>query len=436
MTQEAKEVGARLSATWRRRACHWRGDPSSSRQAHMLVGSGRALTFIAVRGSFSPPRLRSPSCLYRQPTTMSRSSASLSTSVPPHGSPATLRVCTYNCLSSHLGGPDWFTACHTDDLKPSTRLQRLLAKLEVEIAKDAVICLQEVSMTWSGTLVSFFAQRGYQWVGHLYGEFRNNYMGVGIAWPSRRWIPTDVNIVRVGDTLPRIRAPPRPKGFAGLVARLRDTYARVRQALTGDRPPMDDWTASQRRFNALVVAHLRCVRSGVNVAVACYHMPCAYYQPGLMTIHAAAAAQKSITLAGSTPLVLCGDWNIKPDSAQYAMLTTGALDVPTGHPALPVLPAGMAREAFKFTVPKQLRSAYAESHAGQEPDWTNWAVIKEQPEFIETLDYIFVTSDIQVLSADDLPHRSTVQGPLPNATEPSDHIMVCADLRVYPPEGV
>jgi mRNA deadenylase 3'-5' endonuclease subunit Ccr4 len=64
--------------------------------------------------------------------------------------PATVRVVTYNVLSSHLGGPDWFTSCAREDLVPSTRLARVLDKLEVEMAKDAVICLQEVSMSWTG----------------------------------------------------------------------------------------------------------------------------------------------------------------------------------------------------------------------------------------------------------------------------------------------
>jgi hypothetical protein len=37
-----------------------------------------------------------------------------------------------------------------------------------------------------------------------------------------------------------------------------------------------------------------------------------------------------------------------------------------------------------------------------------------------------------VLSADDMPHRTAIQGPLPNASEPSDHLLLAANLRVYP----
>lgn len=284
----------------------------------------------------------------------------------------------------------------------------------------------------AGALVTFFAQRGYQWVGHLYGDFRNNYMGVGIAWPTRRFVPVGVDILRVGDLLPRVRQPPKPTGLAGLTSRLRETLSRLRLAVSGERPQLDDWAASQRRFNALVVTKLRCVRSNVAFVVACYHMPCAFTQPGLMTVHAAAAAQKALSLSAGTPLLFCGDFNIKPGDAQYAMLTTGALDVPPGHPAMPVLPAGLAPNAFSCTLPVALRSAYAESHGGQEPDFTNFAQVKTEPLFVDTLDYIFCGPGVQVLSADDLPHRSKVHGPLPNASEPSDHIMLAANVRVYP----
>jgi hypothetical protein len=88
------------------------------------------------------------------PTTCAASAMSsrsgLSLSAGGASGPSTVRVVTYNVLCSHLGGPDWFQACKPEDLKPSTRLERVLAKLEVEMAKDSVICLQEVSMTWAG----------------------------------------------------------------------------------------------------------------------------------------------------------------------------------------------------------------------------------------------------------------------------------------------
>ena len=255
-------------------------------------------------------------------------------------------------------------------------------------------------------------------------------MGVGVAYPTKRFVPTQVDILRVGDLLPRPRAP-KPTGMHRWTARVKDMVSRLRQAVSGTRPQMDDYTAAQRRYNALVFAKLQDVRSSTTFAVGCYHMPCAYTQPGFMTIHPAAVAKKASSLASGTPLVLVGDWNFKPGGAQHAMLTTG--QAPTeGDPALPALPAGLSPDAFSCTLPVPLRSAYAECHDGKEPDFTNYAKVKEEATFVECIDYIFVTHGVQVLTADDLPHRSAVQGPLPNASEPSDHLLLAANLRVYP----
>ena len=300
-------------------------------------------------------------------------------------------------------------------------------------APHAVCGALTATATPAGALVPFFAARGYTWVGHLYGEFRNNYMGVGIAFPTRRFVPTQVDILRVGDLLPRPRAP-KPTGLLRYTARLKDFVSRLRQTVSGTRPPMDEWTAAQRRFNALVFAKLQDVRSsGTTFAVGCYHMPCAFTQPGLMTIHAAAVAKKALSLATTgtpTPLVLVGDWNFKPGGAQYVMLTTGQAPK-EGDPARPALPAGLSPDAFSCTLPVTLRSAYAECHDGKEPDCTNYAKVKDDATFVETLDYIFVSEGVQVLSADDLPHRTAIQGPLPNTSEPSDHLLLAANLRIY-----
>ena len=88
--------------------------------------------------------------------------------------------------------------------------------------------------------------------------------------------------------------------------------------------------------------------------------------------------------------------------------------------------------------------------------------MRDEPEFIETLDYIFLSGsageaeldplghDGEVVATADtdkstapgrgahwrvsevlaLPGRSDVQGPFPNASEPSDHIMVASTLEL------
>jgi hypothetical protein len=54
---------------------------------------------------------------------------------------------------------------------------------------------------------------------------------------------------------------------------------------------------------------------------------------------------------------------------------------------------------------------------------------RDEPEFCDTLDYIFISKQIDVKGVKTLLH-SRADGPQPTLTEPSDHLMLAADLVV------
>ncbi len=248
--------------------------------------------------------------------------------------------------------------------------------------------------------------------------------GIALAYKTSKYSAELVDLVRVSDTKPWPR-PPKP---AGLVARASAALAAsaLGRALRSLRPkpPQDDWAYSRNRQNTLVFARLRDARTGGAFCVATYHMPCAFWAPRVMTIHAALAAQRATALAEGAPLVLTGDWNFKPTSAQYELLTRGTLS--REHAEYPAAPAW---ERWRPELPMALRSAYAEAH-GAEPPFTNYAQTRSDPVFVETLDYIFVGAGVQVLDADALPALADVVGPFPTEAEPSDHVLLAATLRV------
>lgn len=194
------------------------------------------------------------------------------------------------------------------------------------------------------------------------------------------------------------------------------------------------------------------------------------------------------------PFVLAGDFNARPDSAVYEFLSRGALGAGTGGMAVGAAESGAETEAdaeasagaaapvtheewplnvvdrrpplggqntangdehcgyWDPSLASPLRSAYAQ-HSGGEPDFTNYAMTKRDAHpFIETLDYIWLstgvtasqiaadegassdghTCDWQVLDVLDMPHRDAHMGTasFPTPTEPSDHIMIGASLRL------
>jgi 2',5'-phosphodiesterase len=343
--------------------------------------------------------------------------------------PLNVRVVSYNVLSNHLCSPQQCPALNPDHCVPASRLSSVLNKLDEEINKKAVICLQEVSYDWAGSLHTHFANRGYHLVTGLYGRKFNGYMGVAIAWPTASMEVLDVNISRLSDTRPEgwPRAPEEDgldkvwKNLKSLV-----TIPLQKVGLLG-RPPLEPWSYSQNRFNVLLTVKLKEKESGLSFCLGNYHMPCAFFAPMVMTIHSEQAARHVQDLAGDLPYILAGDWNIKPQDSQYKLLTTGELD--KEDPGYPPPQFGMEWTPMA----EAMQSAYAVAD-GAEPNFTNYAGPRKLGEdtFIDTLDYIFCGKQWKVVGVKKLQHRDEAGGPFPNLDrdEASDHVLIAADLRL------
>ena len=369
---------------------------------------------------------------------------------------STIRVVSYNVLSSHLGSPDYFTACQPCHLDPAIRLPKVLSKLENEITQGntkAIFCLQEVSHDWAGKFHTFFANHGYHVVSGLYGKKFNGYMGILLAYPTDVYETLDVDISRLSDK--RIGGWPRPVQVEeeevpkedGLFQKVIQTGTNLvrsflwnpaKKLLLGssssyndDYRIIDPWNMSENRFNILLSVGLRERSMKKEFWISNYHMPCAFYAPMVMNIHAEMAAFHIQSLAqddttGRLPYILAGDFNLLPGSSHYRLLTEGTLD--PEDETYPHTKYGMEWKVNdKF---QALRSAYTVKN-GVEPDFTNYAKVKEDEPFIGTLDYIFLSPEWKVTDVDDSQHRSQVNDPpFPNAEEPSDHILIAANLKL------
>lgn len=75
-----------------------------------------------------------------------------------------------------------------------------------------------------------------------------------------------------------------------------------------------------------------------------------------------------------------------------------------------------------------MKSAYKE-RKGEEPKFTNWAQTEGATEaFKDTLDYIFTSSEWKVSDVKPMPLEDEVNGPCPRENEPSDHMLLNAQL--------
>lgn len=345
------------------------------------------------------------------------------------------RVVTYNLLaqplaSHHVGEPS--------ALEEEARFARTVELLSAEIDRASTICLQELTRTWADRLRVVFADRGYTLVASNYGGSSSDYMGVGIAYPPGLRL-RKVLVSRIADGL-QTSAPNRPKkswvaavvtaviavamtmtvatyaiymgaglGLMAFAFGLFLTALMIVAAVKGtdylaNHPkPVDVWAEALRRYNTLVALHLE-GEGGHSYCVATYRMPCVFWSEPVMTLHARAAAGAAGAFARTqeAPLVLAGDWNIRPGTAPYRLLVEGEQPV--------------------------LKSAYLE-HTGAEPEFTNYASIRRKTEpFIDTLDYIFYRGDITVRDVNVLPGIEGFCGPIPTPQHPSDHLMLGAEF--------
>lgn len=292
-------------------------------------------------------------------------------------------------------------------------------------SNNVIFCLQELSHDWAGDAHTWFSNRGYHFITGLYGKKFNGYMGVGVAYPTDAFETVNVDISRLADK--RVGGwpvEPEPSTSTKLWNGVSSLWKVPLKTIGYDTsPPLDHWQISENRFNILLTVTLRDKSSGKTFCIANYHMPCCFYAPMVMSIHSEMAARHLQDLAGEFPYILAGDWNITPDSATYKLLTTGILE--ESDETFPTPKYGME---WSPTI-QAMRSAYAEK-LGEEPDFTNYARIKENDPFIDTLDYIFISKEWKVCSVKELVHREDADGPFPNAKEPSDHVLIAADLEL------
>lgn len=184
-----------------------------------------------------------------------------------------VRVCTYNVLSSAL--TQGHSLCQPEDLAEQPRLKKLCAKLDNEISKNSVICLQEVSQDWIGPLTAYFAQKDYHLTVAQYGTYWNNYMGVGTAFPMKEFQLVEAQFKKPVHSKKWPKAP-QP----GAVQKWMNWAMNWIKVWDWKKKPTPDaWDESYKRWNTMILEKLKCKDTGMEFCVGNYHNPCAFKTP-------------------------------------------------------------------------------------------------------------------------------------------------------------
>lgn len=356
-----------------------------------------------------------------------------------------VRAVTYNVLSTGL------TKGHDVDrsvavLAEPLRWQLLHGQLTSYTSSSPrpVIFLQEVSHSWNGKLMSFFAERGYSWFFSGYADDWSHRMGVGIAVPTEQFEVLSMRVVRPGASIPpRPAGAPAPpsshlwallpfqkeinrffasKWYNALCELFTATKALVIKPPPYQPTPSDNWHNAATRKNEMLIGVLREKDSQAAFVAATYHMPCAFRFPIIMLLHtlacmkilSAAAADAAdvhaplvppseahdLASRRSLPIVFGGDFNLTPSSALYGLLATGSITAAEAEcsDALATLSKGKDTHPFAELMASATACGGFESamHVanGVEPPFTNASLTRiwgpTPQRFTDTLDYVFV----------------------------------------------
>lgn len=365
------------------------------------------------------------------------------------------------------------------NLQAQTRLSRICRKLKTEMDKKSVIALQEVSLEWAGELHAFFASQQYYFVTGLYGRKFDGRMGVGIAFPMTEFTlaGSDIHCLSDNDDVGLGKRRFMATYWKEAADRINQAVSvRLRHKGSGNSfvvstyhmPCLFRMPKTMLIHSALLLRHVQSLAQGDPYAIlGDFNSPPSspiyrYVTCGAEAVAAEIKEMNSLTIVespaaavqtGSSAFFLDTS-NGVPSAGAACQIATGSTNVDEGAAADVIANATNAADAAAVRSDKEivapltpdamasrvtasvpdfpwdivpLRSAYAVFN-GAEPDFTNYAQVRDDPPFIGTLDYIFLSPHWNVKNVRHLEIRQNVRGPLPTAVEPSDHVLISATV--------
>jgi len=375
-------------------------------------------------------------------------------------------VVSYNLLAQPLCDPEDYVLSARTHLEDEFRFRSVCKKLKQHTENLAIIALQELTQDWAEKLIEWFSVRQYRLQVHHYGRPDQGNMGVGIAYPCLIY----ENVDREPIAFRLTEKKPEGWGFLDVISELEPIEEQEAHTLHAPQPtwedlsvkteyrqpamrvrppsphPHDIWSKARWKNNAIMIMNLRRVGNYTDpgILVATYHMPCAFLQPKIMTIHTMLAMHVVQKLASERkiPFVFLGDFNMKPRDPTYVLCTHMAFPMDVQwQPQVPKSDTTWPRNSNdleEFFPLGAVRSAYAEQN-GCEPEFTNYAYKKHNgvaPDeaFRDTIDYIFISKEWSVKKVGELPSVEDVEEKgirsFPCSDRPSDHLLIWAELSL------
>ena len=321
-----------------------------------------------------------------------------------------IKIFNYNILTPNYCYPDKFPLNKPSDLNNNLRYLNIKRKLEDQIKNKSIICLQEVCRKWSNKLELLFNNNDYVYIKSLYGYKGNGYMGIAIAFP-RSYNFLDCKIERLSDRLKIYKK------------KEKDICSKVKDTLFMEDDKESCFVHAKRRLNTVIALKLK-EKTGDDKTpfwVFNYHMPCVFRVPEVMILHINLFKNyvERLTRSGGENCVIAGDFNSRPDTDQYKIMTRGYFkDLDKYFEDYPEF--NINESEFSF------RSVYKEYYE-EEPICTNYSHCEQNGDFKDTIDYFFITKNVKITNVEKLNDTDKF---MPNDEQPSDHFPLYCELEI------
>ena len=325
---------------------------------------------------------------------------------------AKIGIVSYNVLTEKYCNPKSYPKNDKNDLDNKQRKKKIIKLIYSWVKEEKIISLQEVSREFSSELYVFFSENSYYFLYNSYGNEYNGYMGVGIAYPSKKYSLKVCKVKRISEVFENES---RDKNLCEeLMESLKSHFCKKKP---------NSFEKAKWRKNTIVALNLECCSENKKFWVLNYHMPCAFNDDVLMLIHSACISKFIDNILNTCQnCVLCIDMNSQKDSHQYKYLTSGSNEIINELFRKQDSEWGMLYDPSNL-----LKSCYKEVH-GSEPEYTNYSFnSRGTEEFKGTIDYIFLSKKINPYSIKKIEEP---KGLLPNNEEPSDHVPLVCELVI------
>jgi len=341
-----------------------------------------------------------------------------------------VKVISYNLLSPKLCNSSTFLNYPIpEDLDPTTRKTRIISLLENFFAHSPqpIICLQEISPDWKGTLELLFMKHNYSFFNISYG-----ILGVGIAIPNQSVEVTNVEYIHIGQLI--------KTNSSMLIWRTEEEYREAERKCKIREEPisfMQKVMLYVKDYTALIPEYIRVIEETIKEAkwkknyairltlklnhtteekdfmVYNYHMPCTFKTPIIQFLHLS-VFKRLILQHHMIPTIFAGDFNITPSSDEYNFFT----GEPVSESKTVYLPKE-DQEDISYQSFKMITSPITPFTCHSDTKFGGY--------FKDTLDYIFV-SNANIKMSGQLLKTSEK---MPNSVCPSDHLPIYANIDIY-----